>query len=267
MNEVSSPCLRWLSDDELHDELLGIWQEVKVLTGAVLYVPGEGLEEQMEVLKQFVMGNPGFMALTVSEVRHSFYLNMQGEYGEVYKHYYAPLNGEFVGSVLLGYLRYKHGLYSRHGVEVRKLVEVRKERKVWTDAELMDLVQTHYELYKNGHYELIVLPWSVYKLMRNVGGIRIKDKGHWGRCVYSGMGRREAYGRQSTARKDAWERENILRVRAIYALYHEEGWIPRSEYRVVVETFRRQLYLGFFNVMQYFGVKEIFKEVAVCRNQ
>jgi hypothetical protein len=257
-----------LTEDEVHNKLIDVWQEVKVLTGAVLYKMGEGLEEQLEVLKLFVASHPQFTGLTVKEIAHAFYLNAQGEYGEVYRHYNKELNAEFVGDVLRAYVKYKRVIYSQSGKAIKDVLnpEAAKVRVALPgEEELQQLVQMHYELYQQGLKDFIVMPVTVYKLMRKYGGISISSKEHWRSLVFYGMRERKYFGEQSTLRKDAWEKERIERARAIYSCYAREGWISWAEYRMVVDTFRKMLYLSVFEAMSYMGVKDIFKEVSCER--
>jgi len=265
MNELNSPQLKWLSDDGLHDKLLDVFMEVKVLTGAILHKPGDDLVKQIEVLKLFIASHPVFTGLTVNEIRHAFYLNNQGEYEEVYRHYNKELNAEFIGDVLQAYVRYKTRFYRLKGKEVKAIVLPKHDTPapVISESEYREMIQQHYCLYLNEQPEWIFMPDKAYQLLRNYGAISIRDREHWQYLVSKAMGRRAAYGRTSLIGKDGWEKENILKVRKVYEVWEQYGWLSIEEYRMVVHTLRKMLYFRFFETMKYFNIKDIFREVAI----
>ena len=265
MNELNSPQLKWLSDDGVHDKLLDVFMEVKVLTGAILHKPGDDLVKQIEVLKLFIVSHPVFTGLTVNEVRHAFYLNNQGEYEEVYRHYNKELNAEFIGDVLQAYVRYKNRFYRAKGKEVKAIVAPKDQQPVpvTSESEYREMIQQHYCLYLDDKREWVFMPDRAYQLLRNYGAITITSREHWYHLVGKGMNKRAGYGRTSLIGKDGWEKENILKVRRVYEAWEQNGWLPMEEYRMVVHTLRKMLYFHFFETMKYFNIKDIFREVAI----
>lgn len=104
MSEKSGLKLSLLNEHELKNSIIDLVSEIKLITGAVLHA-GQMLDMQIEMLQRFIVG--GFGMLSKSEVVQAFYMNLQGQFEDVYVHYNKELNAEFVGNVLRGYLRYK----------------------------------------------------------------------------------------------------------------------------------------------------------------
>lgn len=256
--------LKWLSDDDLHNSLVSIFQEIKILTGAILYKIGEGVEQQIDILKLFLLSAPQFYSLTTNEIRHAFYLNNQGEYDEVYRHYNKELNAEFMGDVLRAYLKYKQDIYKGNGAEIKGLIDPAPEQPKFTlpnEAEYQQIIQNDYNRYLTGASELIFLPAGAYNLLRSYGAIQIHSRQYWHKLIGYAIADRIRYGKSTMFKKDGWEKDNIRRVNAIYETYQSEGWIPPAEYNMVIHTLHKKLYFRFFKTMAYFNIKNIFTEI------
>lgn len=248
----------------MHDKIVEIFQELKILNGVILHT-GESLKIQIEVLKMFLVTHPHFTGLTVNEIRHAFYLNSQGEYEEVYRHYNKELNAEFIGDVLRAYVRYKNGIYRLKGKSIKAIlnpVEV-KPPVMPTEQEYRQMIQQHYENFLAGRRDLVFIAESTYRMLRKYGAILIKSREHYKKLIQQALEIREQYAMSSLLQKDAKEKENILRLRGIYKVWRAEGWIPIDEYRMVIYTVRKRLCFRFFETMQYFNIKEIFKEINI----
>lgn len=261
MNELGSLPMKLLSDTEQHDMLIDLFKEIKLLTGAVLH-SGEELLYQVNVLKMFLTSHPKFTSLTIPELRHAFYLNSQGEYGEVHKHYNKELNAEFVGAVLLSYLRYKRSIYARNGQVISSVLapaEVVKHSPL-TEKQLQQIIQQHYDLYLNGDTEYIYLLDSVYYLLRKYGAIcyesRLDHDARYFTCM-------DARARESKRRQKRYEDETALEQRHIYSHWGTDKFtgVPKDERIAIRHLLRKRMYLQFLKRMQYFGIHDIFKEV------
>ena len=264
-NELNSPKLKWLNEKSLHDELIGIFQEIKILTGAIMH-SGDDLLMQIKVLKLFLLSAPQFITLTTNEIRHAFYLNSQGEYDEVYRHFNKELNAEFMGDVLRAYVKYKHDFHKRHSAEIKELIEPAADASAiiqLPEDEYMRIIQDHYSRYLSGSTEFIFPSISIYNLLRRYGAIPIYSREYWHKMIGYAIDDRIKQSRATFFKKDAWEKDNILRLRKIYETYQLEGWIPPAEYRMVIYTLQKRLYLRFLKTMAYFGIKDIFKEITV----
>jgi len=246
---------------------MDIISEIKILTG----VPLMELKEvgiQIEVLKRFMLSSPQFAGLTTNEVRHAFYLNNQGEYDEVYRHFNKVLNAEFVGDVLRAYVKYKTALYRKKAREIKLLLGPAVERKevpIPNEIELQQMIQHDYNNYLAGSTEFIYLYTGVYKLLRKYGGIQIHSRQYWHKLIGYAIQDRIRISKSTLFRKDVSEKDNILRLRGIYETYEAEGWIPSSEYRMVIYTLQKKLYFRFLKTMAYFNIKDIFKEVKITK--
>lgn len=267
-NQLNSPKLKWLTEKSLHDELIGIFQEIKILTGAIMHDPGEDVLLQIKVLKLFLLSSPQFINLTTNEIRHAFYLNSQGEYDEVHRHFNKPLNAEFMGDVLRGYVKYKYDFHKRFSAEIKELIEPTAATSViirLAEDDYRDIIQRHYNSFLTGSTEFIFPSTSIYQLLRQYGGIQIYSRQHWFKLIGYAIDDRIRRSRGTLFKKDAWEKDNILQLRKIYETYQLEGWIPPSEYRMVIYTLQKRLYFKFLKTMAYFGIKDIFKEITVTK--
>ncbi len=262
-NELNSPMLKWLNDDNLHDELISIFQEIKILTGAIMHT-GESLHLQVRVLKLFLLSAPQFITLTTNEIRHAFYLNNQGEFDEVYRHYNKELNAEFMGDVLRAYLKYKQDIYRKTGDEIKAMIDPPAEapRLVKpSEAEYQMIIQRDYNSYLAGALEFIFVSNGVYSLLRRYGAIQLHSRQHWHKLIGYAISERMRLANASMFKKDAWEKENILRLKGIYDRYQLEGWVPPEEFKMIIHTVHKNQYFRFFKTMQYFNIKNIFTEI------
>jgi len=263
-NELNSPKLKWLNSTELHDKVIELCQELKILSGVILHPMGKELIAQIDILKTFMLTHPQLANLTVAEVRHAFYLNNQGEYEEVYRHYNKELNAEFVGDVLRAYIRHKNRFYKMKGNAVKEIFQPEHpESVIVTEQQYRESIQMMYDLFLLARFNLIFPSDGAYCLLRKYGGINIKSREHYKQLVLKAMLIREEYGNSSLIKKDQREIETILQIRDIYAEWRETGYLQRSEYRLVIHTLRKRLMLRFFDTMNYFDIKNIFKEVTI----
>ena len=265
-NELNSPRLKWLSEDEVFNALIDIFKEIKVLTGAIM-AEGDDLKIQLRVLNLFLLSHDKFTNLTTNEIRQAFYLNSQGVYDEVHKHYNKKLNAEFVGNVLLSYLKYKKEFYRTHGGELRKLMAPKQiSRAVMNERDYRAVIQMHYDYYCEGNTDLIYVSTITYNLLRRYGAIKVHSRQHWRQLIEQAICERERYGNRGLVGKDIGERDRIQRVKEIYKRYRKEWWIPRNEWAMVVHTLRRRQYLVFFETMRYYGIRNIFTEITCTQH-
>jgi hypothetical protein len=180
-NERNSQKLQSLSDDDVHDKLLDIWSEIKMLTGALLHT-GKDLQIQNELLKRFLLITPTFRLLTTNEIRHAFYLNAAGEYGEVIPHYNREINAEWVGQVLRAYVVYKRRMYALAGDQIHKALApppVPPKRVRMPASFYMEAVQRSYDMYCAGRQEW-EYGWSLlYNFLRKVKLITCESRQAW----------------------------------------------------------------------------------------
>lgn len=259
-NELNSPTLKWLNEDDLHDTLIDIFTELKVLTGVILY-DGSNLKLQLAVLTRFLMASPAFSGLTVNEIRHAFLLNNAGEFDEVHKHYNKELNAEYLGNVLLAYLRFKRRLYDRSGVFIRRMIDppaVRPRVKV-TDQDYMRYIQQDYAFYRAGEKDFIFGMDQKYKVLRRLGMIELYSRDYWIKVYSQAMARRFSYGKGFTT--DAAEAEKRREVRRIYESYQVDGMLPVEEHHAIVSLIRQRRYMYFLECLAACGINDIFSEV------
>jgi hypothetical protein len=261
-NELNSPTLLWLSDKERWDKLVDVITEIKLLTGAIIH-EGEALQLQLKVIERFLISSKRYAALTTNEILHAFYLNNQGEFGTVYRHYNRELNAEFVGDVLLAYLNYKDGIYAR--VNIKGLLDPAPERKPLdpiTDIALMGYIQGDYDMYRSDARELIFHSPFKYNLLRRAGLIEVYSRKYWRKMEAYAMAERVEYGSGRPERAtDVREREDRAAVASMYARFVQDGYLPIAEYRLVVQGVRRRLYMRFFEMIASCGINDIFFDI------
>lgn len=259
-NELNGTKLRDLSEDDFYNQLIDVWTALKYIAGTIMYTPPESagkfneLAIQVDVLQRFVASNPLYMALTGLELLHAFYLNNNGALGEVYRHYNQPLNAQFVGDVLNGYLAYKRKMYGRAMDDIKKMLTPPPPKEVVkpTVQELQAMIQEDYDLYKEGETNMIFNAVPKYAYLRRIGGIDFPDP----RGTFLKYYERAFEWRISMARI---QRNDVV-VRSLEQ-GRTTGQILKSEHLYLVYLSRKLIYFRFFDMMIYFKVKDIFKEI------
>jgi len=144
--ERSGQKLQLLSDDDAFNAVADLVSEIKLITGAIMH-EGDKLELQLEMIKRFIVS--GFGNLTKPEIVQAFYMNLQGQFEDVYVHYNKELNAEFIGNVLRAYLRWKARLVNDKGHKIQQLLKSEKPVKRDIDYEFWkELIQKEYEVLK-----------------------------------------------------------------------------------------------------------------------
>lgn len=260
-NELNSPMLRWLSEDDRWNELVDIWSEVKLITGAIMY-EGNMAGIQLRMLERFIAYEPQFISLTTAEIRHAFYLNNSGRYTEVYRHYNRELNAEFVGSILLAYMKYKDMLYQRSGKEIKGLLNPPQPKPIHeiTQTDWMSYIQQDYEKYKAGQPELIFNCGVKYIFLRKCGLIPLSGRKKWWEWYRNAVCDLELKLRRQTGGSEG---QSITRSRQIQAweLVRETGIIHRSDHLSVIFHMRRLIYMKFFELIADCAIVDIFTDI------
>jgi hypothetical protein len=96
--------LKSLTKDEARNSTIHIMKEIKNVSGCILN-DVDKLDAQASTIQFFLV--TGYGEFTAKEIIHAFFLNAQGKFEEVYRHYNRELNCEFIGDVLNAYKRFK----------------------------------------------------------------------------------------------------------------------------------------------------------------
>lgn len=266
-NQLNSQRLRDLSDSEYHDTVVNMMAEIKMLNGAILHksevVGGVNmLAQQVETLKMFIASNFRFTALTVSELRHAFFLNAQGEYDEVYKTYRRELDAEFVGQVLRAYLQYRRPMDQQAEAIKGKLKgKLLLPVAVPCTDDWKRIVQRHYDLYRNGDWEMIFVYPGEYYFLRKIEAIRYSSKKKWGEWYMRALTQRfnEAMAMDAITfeQKEAKERR-----RSMYLRIFDTNVVPRDEDTQVICRMRKMVVLKFFELLADCNIHDIWADVA-----
>jgi len=271
-NELNSPKLFKLNDDQLNDGLCKIWMEIQMLTGASMY-PDDGsqlLDIQLRMLNRFLMSNPKYSRLSLTEILHAFYLNNQGEFadsapagsGGVFRHYNKELNAEFIGDVLNAYVRKKSKMYGEKMTDLWRVLDPPVEQKIVLSSEdWQAFIQDDYNDYRAGDTNKIFNTSPKYCYLRRCELIKFSSKKRWWEWYKACLEHRERRARIKAAHaKYTSKRELDLEVE-MYRAIHETGMIPKHEHRNVISTMRRLAYLKFFEIISSCAINKIFEEI------
>lgn len=161
--------LMLLTKQELHDTVIDIISEIKLLTGCIIF-EGKELQAQLSVIRRFLYSSFGM--LTKEEIIHAFYMNMEGKYNQVYRHYNRELNAEFIGDVLRSYLNYKLYLKETKGPGIKKLLQLGPVQVIKREVDYefwKDLIQEEYEAFRKGESTLQMWHQRKYYTLRKFG--------------------------------------------------------------------------------------------------
>ncbi len=114
--------MKSLNDDDFHNELIDLLQELKVVSGIVLPSEQDLLETTIKILTRFLRTSYLFPFLTMGEVKFAFYINHQGGLDQIYNHYNREITCKYLGDVLRAYIALKRSIYNRLGTEIRQAV-------------------------------------------------------------------------------------------------------------------------------------------------
>lgn len=266
-NQLNSPRLRDLRDEDYHDTVVNLMAEIKMLNGALLHksevVGGVNLlKQQVETIKMMLASNFRFSALTVSELRHAFFLNAQGEYDEVYKHYNRELNAEFVGQVLRAYLQYRRPLdVQAEAIKGKLRGKLLLPVAVPCTDDWKRIVQRHYDLYRNGDWEMIFVYPGEYYFLRKIEAIRYTSKKKWGQWYLRALNDRfaEAMARDAVTYEEKEEKE---RRRSMYIRILDTGIVPPDEDAQVICRMRKMVVMKLFELLADCNIHNLWDDVA-----
>jgi hypothetical protein len=250
--EKSGKKLQWLSDDDSYNEIIDIITEVKMLTGALVY-SGKEFEIQAEMLQLFIVS--GFGMLSKSEIVYAFYLNLQGQFDEVYVHYNKELNAEFVGNVLRGYLKYKKIFLRQKRDSIITLLEPPKMEKYEIDYDFWkELVQQDLDYLKNINKDSTL--WNVrkYYTLRKFGLMPFKGKSTFFYFIKKAIGNKYFLLNlpQNTNYRN-YEFTSVMQLRSIFK--------TSQDYHICIEDARKLSYWYVLQTCADFGINNIWQDV------
>ncbi len=259
-NELNSPKLKLLSEDDRWETLKDIWSEVKLVTGAIMH-EGDLLSVQLAVLERFIISNQRLADLTRTEIIHAFYMNNQSEFDQVYRHYNKELNAEFVGDVLNAYLKRKVRMYDQKYSDIYKALNPPEDKQfILTSYDWENFIQLDYDLYRMGDAEMIFNTSSKYVVLRKYGLIRFTSKQKWLNWYRRALDQRELEVKETITRtnNERFAKENAL---SMYEAIKQTGVISKGEHKSVIFLSRRLVYLEFFAIISSCAINRIFEEI------
>lgn len=246
--------LKTLDDDEQYNQLLDVFTEVKILTGAVMY-SGKELEVQIDVLRRFMAGHQEAKSMTISEIRHAFYLNNFGEYKSVLRHYNRELNAEFIGDILSAYQNLKHHCFNKSRDNIKLLLKpkINTAKVIITPMELEEQIQNDYENFKINKIDLIFCTNSKYYFLRKKRLIQLTSKESWIKNYHLAFQARKSEKFSSISQTKF--REDLY-VKIVSSCY-----MPLKEHKTIVYLTRRIIYLKFFDIIFKTAINKIFEDI------
>ena len=248
--------LKSLDDDEQYNQLLDVFTEVKILTGAVMY-SGKELEVQIDVLRRFLAGHQDAKSMTISEIRHAFYLNSFGEYKIVLRHYNRELNAEFIGDILSAYQNLKHHFFQKAIDNIKLLINPKTNtaKVIMTSKELELQIQSDYENFKNKKINLIFCTNSKYYFLRKRRLIQLTSKESWIRNYNQAF---------QTRMSEKFSSISQTKIReALYLKIISTGFLPLKEHKAIIHSTHKIIYLKFFDIIFKTAIVSIFEDIEV----
>lgn len=261
-NELNSPRICWLDENQFHNVVTQLLQEISLLTGADVYDTPYKNEMLAKTIETLIATNPGMQKLTLSELRHAFYLNHNGVYEKVHTMYGKPISADYVGNVLKDYLIFKLRPISKQ-IEIQNLINPPQAKPipVYTDDDYKKFIQEDYENYKKGDTEFIFLIEEKYQLMFKLGYIIYPNEEFKQKWMDYALKRREIEVKNTIASNIA-QRNQKLKGIAMYDLIKETNIVPEDEQKSVELYMHKLVYFRMFEHMKNEGVGKIFDEIS-----
>ncbi len=260
-NQLNSKKLNELDTDTFYDTMIDVYTEITMLTGAKLHT-GAKLKAQVQILNMFIQSSYRFMMLTVNEVRHAFFLNNQGAYKDTYRHYNRELNAEFVGDVLSAYIQQIRKPLDAQHEKVKALLTPPTQKKLYRPSTrtIQDILQVHYDLFKQEMYELIFISNVEYYYLRKIGAIQFVDKKEWLHRYNAGLKRLRMLAEMMPANNMHARKERAKKVQ-LYDTMQRTGIVPYDKHVSVVRSMQFVSCMRVFATLQYFNINNIFDEI------
>lgn len=250
-NEMTSPKLKSLSDDELYDRLVDVWSAVKLLSGALLH-EGDMLLLQLEMLRDF-LATSSFRDLTVADLTTAFKLNAAGDAWETIPHYNREINAEWVGQVLRKYTDIFRKMWRDHGDAIRKAllppVPEKPKPGPLPESFWQGEIQKDLELLRAGKAEWIFNRAAKYCYLRKLQAIPMPSRAWWKHSVTVSM------RILSRDKKCSHYTEYYRWMR------YEQETVSRGAYREACLENRKRWYLAFLELMRDTAIVDIWRDV------
>lgn len=255
--------LKSLDQDSLHDAVIDILSAIKLITGAPVYESDESgmLQRQVEMIKRFLWS--GYGLLTKEEVINAFYLNMQGRFNEVYKHYNREINAEYLGDVLNAYIRFKKAVIEIKGSDVQKILSIEYKpapQMIQVDYGFYKtLIQEEYQAFRNNQKPLTFWSrWKYYTLRKE--GLLPFPKGlntwFWFMKIAAGTGN---YQLTIPAGSDL-KHYRFTSARQVRTLFRTQ-----KEYVRCLDHARKLAYWHVLHACRECGINNLFDEIAAYK--
>jgi hypothetical protein len=250
---MNGRALKLLNEDELHNAVVDIMTEIKLVTGALM-LTGNELQAQIQMVKIFLWS--GFSMLTKDEIVKAFYLNMQGKYDEQYRHYNKELNAEFLGDVLRAYLKYKVYIRENYGHIIEKALPKVVGRLPPVDWDYYrELVQIEYNnCFKDIPAPMVYWDARKYIALRRFIKYRYPVKKVW--LYYMKMILQRNLNKTMLPATADLSNVKFISFKQVYDLL-----VNKEDYRPLLDMVRRHVYYEFLTAMNTCGINKIWEEI------
>ncbi len=257
LSERNGQKLKYLTEDELHDTVVDIVSEVKLITGAMVY-EGAELRVQVETIKRFLFS--AFHMLTKEEVLNAFYLNSSGQYGEVYRHYNKELNTEFMGDVLRAYLRHKVYIREIKGPLINQVLMIGPKDTVKRDIDYefwKEMIQQEYYAYCHNQSTMQIWNARKYYTLRKFGLLPLPK----GFDTWLFMAKKVLNGSSGTKLPPGADIKNyqFASYSDVYRLFHTV-----DDQKKFIDYLRRYTYWYILKACRDCGINHLWNEIAPC---
>jgi len=245
--------LKFLTPEQFHNDSIDLISEISLVTGARLY-DGEYLPAQLKVIQRFLLN--GFSMLTKAEIVYSFYLNLQGAFDQVYRHYNKELNCEFVGDVLRAYRIYKSNFIHQKGAKIDHLLIEQKAELITIDYDFWkSVIQDDYQAYCKGDRSLSFWSPRKYYTLRKFGLFPFSGLSTWfwlmKRAIANGGG---GLNLPANVNMKNYKFTNARQVRTVFKTH--------EDFKSYLDYGRQVAYWYVLQACKDCGINNIFEDVA-----
>jgi hypothetical protein len=149
---------------------MGIILKIGVIAGCPLPSDQKHLNALEDELKKLLIEDEGFSQLTFEEILSAFRFNASGKYDEKINHWQSILNMDFIGSVLLEWIKLRKKIEKKEQQEKLRISLIEPNSHPFYSAE--EVVQSAKEIWALTNYYLF-LPSKAYDKLVVSGHIKL----------------------------------------------------------------------------------------------
>lgn len=247
-----------MKGDEHYDACIDIISEIKLITGVSTYDDSMERDAQIKVIQRFLYGFGNF---TKEEVVHAFYLNSQGVYSEVYRHYNKSLNAEFIGDVLRAYIRYKRYILDVKGPQLSKILQIGPSKEIRREIDYSfwkQLIQSEYEQFRKTRPSGQLWHQRKYYTLRKFGLLPFPKGFQTWLYFFKKVMKGNTAGTKlpNDCNIEHYHFANLAECRAIF---HSD-----ADFKRCLDHLRKSAYWYILNSCRECGINDLFSDIENC---